>query len=91
MSKYFEYTREENEYYALIKADSKKDADFVYWRDILMEGESQDFKEVRLPQTYRAQELTEKEALEKYLSTDAEATEEEFYKTYLILVDADLI
>ncbi|SPX85490.1 Uncharacterised protein [Listeria innocua] len=24
MSKYFEYTREENEYYALIKAESKK-------------------------------------------------------------------
>ncbi len=39
MSKYFEYTREENEYYALIKAESKKQADFIYWRDVIAHEE----------------------------------------------------
>ncbi|EHD5018743.1 hypothetical protein JRB95_001370 [Listeria monocytogenes] len=91
MSKYFEYTREENEYYALIKADSKKDADFVYWRDIMLTDEDKENTLIGLVGNYNSTELTEQEALEKYLSADAEATEEEFYKTYLILVDADLI
>lgn len=93
MSKYFEYTREENEYYALIKAESKEEADFVYWQDIAI-----DDKDRRLIQfflkSYVAIELTQHDALEKFLSADEETTVADFYRpitNYVLLYDSDLI
>ncbi|EAG7074018.1 hypothetical protein AB924_08085 [Listeria monocytogenes] len=97
MSKYFEYTREENEYYALIKADSKKQADFVYWRDVVKLEE--EFAKTGLMIEFNSVEVTEKKALKLFMSSLQEyETEEEikqdFYNTdneVILLLDTDLI
>ncbi|EPN7027919.1 hypothetical protein ACT2YR_002610 [Listeria monocytogenes] len=97
MSKYFEYTREENEYYALIKAESKKQADFIYWRDVVKHEE--EFARTGLMKEFITTELTERKALKLFMSSLQEyETEEEikqgFYETAnetILLIDADLI
>ncbi|EAF6202584.1 hypothetical protein ASF97_03935 [Listeria monocytogenes] len=97
MSKYFEYTREENEYYALIKADSKKQADFIYKRDVVAHEE--EFAISGLMTKFITTELTEQKALKPFMSSLKEyETEEEikqgFYETAnetILLIDADLI
>lgn len=94
MSKYFEYTREENEYYALIKAESKKEADFVYWRDVMLTDAEKENTLIGLVGSYNSTELTRQEAWEKVLSIDDD--EPDFYKpiktkNYVLLIDNDLI
>ncbi|EAE9448799.1 hypothetical protein BW696_00990 [Listeria monocytogenes] len=97
MSKYFEYTRRENNFYALIKAESKKRADFIYWRDVVKHEE--EFARTGLMTEFNAIELTEKKALKLYMSSLQEyETEEEikqgFYETVnnkILLLDSDLI
>ncbi|EDO1181353.1 hypothetical protein FVI74_07515 [Listeria innocua] len=97
MSKYFEYTREENEYYALIKAKSKKQADFVYWRDVVKHEE--EFARMGLMKEFNAVELTEKKALKLFMSSlqeyeTGEEIKQGFYETTnetILLIDADLI
>ncbi|MBC1389278.1 hypothetical protein HB795_02845 [Listeria welshimeri] len=97
MSKYFEYTREENKYYALIKADSKKQADFIYKRDVVAHEE--EFAISGLMTKFITTELTEQKALKLFMSSLKEyETEEEikqgFYETAnetILLIDADLI
>ncbi|EAE7011162.1 hypothetical protein BH131_12700 [Listeria monocytogenes] len=97
MSKYFEYTREENEYYALIKAESKKQADFIYKRDVVAREE--EFAISGLMTKFITTELTERKALKLFMSSLQEyETEEEikqgFYETSnetILLIDADLI
>ncbi|EHZ2232500.1 hypothetical protein K5L91_002424 [Listeria monocytogenes] len=97
MSKYFEYTREENECYALIKAESKKKADFIYKRDVVAREE--EFAISGLMTKFIATELTEQKALKLFMSSLQEyETEEEikqgFYETAnnkILLLDADLI
>lgn len=97
MSKYFEYTREENEYYALIKADSKKQADFIYKRDVVAHEE--EFAISGLMTKFITTELTEQKALKLFMTSLKEyETEEEikqgFYETAnetILLIDADLI
>ncbi|EAA0224421.1 hypothetical protein B1O58_15655 [Listeria monocytogenes] len=97
MSKYFEYTREENEYYALIKAESKKQADFVYWRDVVKHED--EFAKTGLMIEFNSVEVTERKALKLFMSSLQEyETDEEikqgFYETAnetILLIDADLI
>lgn len=97
MSKYFEYTREENEYYALIKAESKKQADFIYWRDVVKHEE--EFAISGLMTKFITTELTERKVLKLFMSSLQEyETEEEikqgFYETAnnkILLLDTDLI
>ncbi|MWA68608.1 hypothetical protein [Listeria monocytogenes] len=97
MSKYFEYTREENEYYALIKAESKKQADFIYKRDVAAREE--EFAISGLMTKFITTELTEQKALKLFMSSLQEyETEDEikqgFYETSnetILLIDADLI
>ncbi|EQC0676312.1 TPA: hypothetical protein U0G44_002542 [Listeria monocytogenes] len=97
MSKYFEYTREENEYYALIKAESKKKADFIYWRDVIKHEE--ECVRTGLMTEFNAVELTEQKALKRCISSLQEyETDEEikegFYNTdneTPLLLDDDLI
>ncbi|EAF1189784.1 hypothetical protein BSL90_07115 [Listeria monocytogenes] len=97
MSKYFEYTREENEYYALIKAETKKQADFIYWRDVVKHEE--EFAKTGLMTEFNSVEVTEKKALKLFMSSLQEyETEEEikqdFYNTdneVILLLDTDLI
>ncbi|EIZ3140934.1 hypothetical protein MPC45_001616 [Listeria monocytogenes] len=97
MSKYFEYTREENEYYALFKADSKKQADFIYKRDVVAHEE--EFAISGLMTKFITTELTEQKALKLFMSSLKEyETEEEikqdFYNTdneVILLLDTDLI
>ncbi|EAG6788661.1 hypothetical protein AF926_11730 [Listeria monocytogenes] len=97
MSKYFEYTREENEYYALIKAESKKQADFIYKRDVAAREE--EIAISGLMTKFITTELTEQKALKLFMSSLQEyETEEEikqgFYETSnetILLIDADLI
>ncbi|HCJ4458789.1 hypothetical protein JJO14_09335 [Listeria monocytogenes] len=96
MSKYFEYTREENEYYALIKAESKKQADFVYWRDVVTHEDECVIS--GLMTKFITTEVTEQKALKLFMSSLQEyETEEEikqgFYETTnetILLIDADL-
>ncbi|AAY53171.1 hypothetical protein AJL09_04210 [Listeria monocytogenes] len=97
MIKYFEYTRRENYLYALIKAESKKQADFIYWRDVVKCEE--EFARTGLITEFNAVELTEKKALKLFMSSLQEyETEEEikqgFYETVnnkILLLDSDLI
>ncbi|OFH54885.1 hypothetical protein [Listeria monocytogenes] len=97
MCKYFEYTREENEYYALIKAESKKQADFIYWRDVVAHEE--EFAIPGLMTEFNTVEVNEQKALKLFMSSLQEyETEEEikqgFYETAnetILLIDADLI
>ncbi|WP_342586152.1 hypothetical protein [Listeria monocytogenes] len=89
-SEYFEYTQEE--YYALIKAESKKKANYIYWRDVV--GHGDETARTGLMTEYNPAELTKSEALEKFLSADEEATPSDFYESvtnYVVLVDSCLI
>ncbi|EAE3516404.1 hypothetical protein I2457_002174 [Listeria monocytogenes] len=97
MSKYFEYTREENDYYALIKAESKKQADFVYWRDVVKREE--EFAKTGLMTEFNAVEVNEQKALKLFMSSLQEhETEEEIKQDFynagnevILLLDADFI
>lgn len=97
MSKYFEYTREENEYYALIKAETKKQADFIYWRDVVKREE--EFARTGLMKEFITTELTEQKALKLFMSSLLEyETEEEIKQDFynadnegILLLDIDLI
>ncbi|MBF2642719.1 hypothetical protein IBB69_12985 [Listeria seeligeri] len=89
-SKYFEYTQEE--YYALIKAESKKKANYIYWRDVV--GHGDETARAGLMTEYNPAQLTKQEALEKFLLADEEAKPSELYESVancVILVDSCLI
>ncbi|EDP7447911.1 hypothetical protein G0Q62_000742 [Listeria monocytogenes] len=97
MSKYFEYTREENEYYALIRAESKKQAEFIYKRDVVSREE--ECVITGLMTEFNAVELTEQKALKRcILSLQEYETEEEIKQAFynadnegILLLDIDLI